>query len=58
MLEELWKAAAVTTEAMLADRSQGDLIVVSAINTAASAQGPAFWGRGEVSPCCERVDSR
>lgn len=35
----------MTAEAMLADRSQGDLIVVSAINTAASAQGPAFWGR-------------
>lgn len=41
----------MTAEAMLADRSQGDLIVVSAINTAASAHS----GGGRVSPCCERV---
>lgn len=40
----------MTAEAMLADRSQGDLIVVSAINTAASAQGPGILGEGGSVP--------
>lgn len=49
----------MTAEAVLADKSQGDLIVVSAINTAASAQGLAFWGDGVGnSPCCERAGLR